>query len=130
MPLISDSTTAGRSRTESEGDIAPFPHDRHFESSWINGVLRVKRGKPQGRPFSIRRFVRVLKGLGPDNFRQSEIRFLGSESPLEIAAMREHMKVVRFLLGKGASRVNPGLDYHPAIRQILCSALSEFHALL
>lgn len=70
----------------------------------------------------------ITAGVGPDNFDQSEIRFLGSESPLEIAAIREHMKVVRFLLGNGARRVNPRLDYHPAIRQVLCSALSEFHA--
>jgi len=85
-------------------------------------------GSRKASPFSIRRFVRVLTGIRPDNFRQSEIRFWGSESPLEIAAMREHMKVVRILLGKGARRVNPRLDYHPAVRRILCSALSEFHA--
>lgn len=70
----------------------------------------------------------ITAGVGPDNVSQSEIRCLEGESPLEIAAMREHMKVVRFLLGKGARRANPRLDYHPAIRQVLCSSLSEFHA--
>jgi len=70
----------------------------------------------------------ITAGVGPDNLNRSEVRFLGSESALEVAAMREHMNVVRFLLGKGAKRVNPRTNYHPAIKQILSSALSEFHA--
>lgn len=53
---------------------------------------------------------------------------LFSESPLEIAALCQQFTVVRYLLGKGAKRVNPTLTYHPAIKQILGSALPEFRA--